>query len=133
TVAILWVGVASADRFPPDPVEALRQTLKAPARTAAARAEALDKEIQELRTISDLRRALLLQEWRDEEEPLDDAVRKVDLARRNQVAQRFEEEVKKVLTQGPVTSQLAVAQMLGDQVLGEIAQSPRAARIRSNI
>src|SRR5207244_1375642 len=80
--AVGWMGVASADRFPPDPGEALRQTLKAPARNPKAREEALAKQIQELRTIGDLRRALLLQDWRDEEE-LDEAVRKVDQAARN--------------------------------------------------
>jgi HEAT repeat protein len=132
-LAILWVGVASADRFPSDPVEALRQMLKAPARNPAARAEALAKGIKELRNLGDLRRALLLQEWRDEEE-LDEALRKVDATNRSQVAKRFEEEVKDVLAHGTVTGKLAIAQMLGDQVLGEISQSAaRSSRIRSNV
>ncbi|MCI0455763.1 MAG: HEAT repeat domain-containing protein [Gemmataceae bacterium] len=130
--AILWGGVASADRFPPDPVEGLRQILKPAGSKPAARAAALDKQIPNLRTLSDLRRALLLQDWRDEDE-FDDAIRKVDQVSRNQVLKRFEEGVREVLARGTVSAQLAVVQMLGDQVLGEISASPRGSRIRGNV
>src|SRR5262245_66215258 len=56
------LGPARADSFGPDPVEALRRALE-PIRPAA-RKETLEARAKELRTLSDLARALLLREWR---------------------------------------------------------------------
>src|SRR5437016_825410 len=72
-VFLLLAGTARADRFPTDPVEDLRQALKYD-RTAPIQKEVLDfrrkiltKKIapDALRTIGDMGRALLLQDWRD--------------------------------------------------------------------
>src|SRR5262249_48310376 len=80
---------ASADRFPPDPVEDLRQALKSTLREPAVRERAITKKAEALRTLSDLRRALTLQEWKDDDP--DQKIADVDLPVRKKVADRFEQ------------------------------------------
>jgi HEAT repeat protein len=130
--AVCWAGAASADRFPPDPVEELRQTLKAPVRDAAIRDRTLEKQLQALHTLGEMRRALLLQEWRDETD-FDESVQRVDQKHRGELVKRFEAQVREVLRRGDISGQLAVVQSLGEQILGQIGTSPRGDRIRNSI
>src|SRR5260370_11414795 len=67
-VMLVGAEIGLADRFPPDPVEELRHTLK----TAAFEADLaelqrdLPKRIEALRTVSDMYRALAVEEWPEE-------------------------------------------------------------------
>jgi hypothetical protein len=97
-----------AQRFPPDPVEALRQALRQDEK--APRDEAILKELKAnlekkaaaISSPGDLGRALLLQEWgaKGLDPVINDGIW-------NDLANRFEREVKGLLKRGDVTSQVA--------------------------
>lgn len=115
----LWTGAGLAQRFPPDPVEELRQALKVPVRDSvrnpdelAFRKNVLEKRIAALKSIGDLRRALQLQDWRDEDR--DEKVARVDQPLRAAVEERFQKGIHAVVKKGDAVGQLAVANMLGD-------------------
>jgi HEAT repeat protein len=132
-----------ADRFPPDPVVELRQLLrttrdelplrypevakaiegvKPDDRDAAIlnqRERLLAARVKALHTLPELRRALLLQNWQLAQpgEALSDMDRKY----RDQVADRFRAEVRRIFTgvkqilqEGDVESQLALLNMLAE-------------------
>lgn len=103
---------AAAQRFPPDPVEGLQRILKKADRDPAERKQLLTQQIEKLRTISDLRRALPLQEWRDDEN--DERFRNVDEPARLAIARRLEAELRAALLKGSVPMQVAAADMLAD-------------------
>jgi HEAT repeat protein len=112
---------AADQRFPADPVEQLRQVLKVPIRNPlqyperlTARQREADKHIQALHRLGDLRRALMLQEWRDSEQEVDDRIRETDRALRAEVAQKFRQAARDTLEQGDPTSRLAVVNMLSE-------------------
>src|SRR5262245_20303027 len=101
-----------ADAQPPrtDAVEAVRLALKAPVQDVAARARQLQQATGRLTTIPDLRRALTLQEWRDEDP--DGSIAAVDLAARTAVTQRFVNSVRDVLHHGDALRRLAATNLL---------------------
>jgi HEAT repeat protein len=125
------LGLARADRFPPDPVEELRQTLKTnfairdPAylrRLDAAKDETERRKIEDderdkvwakrvaaLHSIDDLRRALLLQEW-----PEDRGIGEEGPAIKNKtaIAKRFRTEIEQVLLHGTPVRQIAALNLL---------------------
>src|SRR5262249_61754881 len=78
-----------------DPVEELRQTLKAPTEDLAARDREVKQRLAMLRTVSELRRALVLGEWRDDD--LEAGLAAVDLPNRAALARRFEAGVGRPL------------------------------------
>jgi HEAT repeats len=94
------------------PVEELRLTLSAPVSDPAKRDWDLKERIAALQSLGDLRRALILREWRDEDK--DPKVAAVDRANRLVMAQCFEQAVRNVLTQGDETSRLAMLSMLAE-------------------
>src|SRR5437868_4333298 len=59
-----WIP-AAAQTVSADPVEELRQVLKGSGLDPAVREHDLQQRARALRTIADLRQALLLREWRD--------------------------------------------------------------------
>jgi HEAT repeat protein len=107
-----WNRPAQSQGTPADVVEELRRALKAPARDLAARDASLQKRVEALRTINDLRRALLLLEWRDEDP--EDGIAAVDRPHRAMVARRFALAVREVLERGDGTSRLAVLHVLAE-------------------
>jgi HEAT repeat protein len=112
--AVLCGGaaVALADRFPPDPVEALRQVLNARAVPSKAREKALQAAIEDLRTLGQMRRALALQEWGDTDP--DETIAAVDQPARKELATRFEQGVRAALTAADPTTRRAAADMLAE-------------------
>jgi HEAT repeat protein len=105
---LLCAGMSLADRFPPDPVEELRQALRAPALERN-----LGQRVEALRRLGDMRRALALQEWHTETGGSDELA----VAERQALlllVERFKKEVHRVLKQGTTDGQLAVMVMLAE-------------------
>src|SRR5437660_2481380 len=111
-ILITLCGLSSTKvrALPPDPVEELRQSLKAPVLETAERDRNLRAQIRALSGINDLQRAVSLRDWRDEDP--DDKVAAVDLANRAEVCRAFEQAVRDVLHHGDAASRLAVMNML---------------------
>src|SRR5262245_7974110 len=105
--------LAGALSAAPDPVEELRQVLRSEAATAEQREKALKGLIDRLRGMGDLRRALMLSEWKE-----------TDAAARAQIAQRFVKQVEDVVAdlefkddqerKRKATARLAVANMIAE-------------------
>ncbi len=114
-LAVVLCGSAWASAEAParDSVQKLLDTLQSPGRDPSAHEELLAQRVKALRGITDLRRALLSQDWRDEDE-FDDAIRKIHHSQRTAVAKRFESAVRDLLQRGDATSRMAVAQMLSE-------------------
>jgi HEAT repeat protein len=134
-VALGSVNWAWADRFPPDPVEALRQALrqdKDGGKTKAGedfRKENLDKQIAALRSPGDMSQALLLSEWQDTS--LDPTVGRVDQRARELLANRFKDEIRRLLTKGDAPARLAAAGLVGDTAALARAHSVQAAALEA--
>jgi hypothetical protein len=112
-----WPAGAFAGRFPPDPVEDLRQALQQPgtAEGADLRQALLEKRAKALRSASDLARALLLREWQDESDI--ERVRVADRTVREAIARQFDAAVKEIFDHGDTASKIAVAQMIGEMAV----------------
>jgi HEAT repeat protein len=116
-MGLLGGGPARADRFPPDPVAELREALRTtpldPTKfpdELTYRRETLTKRINALRTVSDLQRALMLNDWLDE----DPAIRAVDNPIRAEVSKRLQDTLRAALESTNPTSQLAAANLIGE-------------------
>jgi HEAT repeat protein len=115
---IVLLVLAYADAAPPDPVEGLRDALRLPVRDSGNKAERdyreanLQKRVKALKTIDEMREALLLQEWRDEDR--DNLVAAVDMTVRGQLAQRFLNSLLTVLAKGTPLRKQAAAAMIGE-------------------
>jgi HEAT repeat protein len=95
---------------PPDAVQSLREVLNAPAVNPVERERALRRELQALVGIHDLRAAVALREWRDQDP--DEQIAAVDRVQRGVVAHAFECAVRDVLRNGDSMSRLIVMDML---------------------
>jgi HEAT repeat protein len=94
--------------------KALRMTVEDVAKDSAdlkARKASLAKATQELRTVTDMYRALSLTEWRDE--TLEPALAEVDREAREELAKRMEESLRRLLAEGSTTSRLSAAAFIG--------------------
>lgn len=123
-------GSARADRFPPDPVEALKNALAVPIRDPernkaelTAREKTLTELIAHLKTIGDMRRALTLLEWKDED--TEAAIGEVDRKARDGLADRLVNALKRVLQRGQPADQLAALALLGEMGISEREGSNR--------
>jgi HEAT repeat protein len=132
-VAVLLGLTLAARAVPPvDPVEELRLNLRAKDESEAAlknREAKLRKDIAALRTLSDLRRALALTEWRDRDKgERDPDVSLVDRKVRTLVGQRFIAGVKAIVTKGDSRADpnVAVARVAVARMLGEMGADIRA-------
>lgn len=121
-IAVLAVGW-SRSAPPVDPVEELRQALKVQIRDAVKNPDELDfrkrtltRWINALQTIGEMRRALLLQEWRDEGES-DPNVVAIDRPLHGEIAKRLEAALRAVLDKGNAPSRLAAVNLIGDMGL----------------
>jgi len=139
-----------ADRFPPDPVDELRQALRMTMPELARRDPAFakllvdakpeelpklfqaEKErilaecIQALHSLSDLRRALILREWTTQETELPEEGLSPNQKYHLMVAQRFQNEVRRVLHGGDAVARLAVMAMLSEKGAEARASEERA-------
>lgn len=107
---LLGTAIGRADRFPPDPVEELRQALRAPAPDRD-----LKQRVLALRTVADMRRALTLQEWRPQTGGLfGEAPVSPERPAHQVLIERFKEAAHQVLKQGTADERLAVMSMLAD-------------------
>jgi HEAT repeat protein len=93
-----------------DPVERLRLILEEPCSDPAKQDRDLKQQIWALESLGDLRRAIELREWRDDE--ANPKVAAIDRPNRLALAYRFEQNVRNVLHQGDEASCLAVLNML---------------------
>jgi HEAT repeat protein len=106
---------------PPDPVEELRQALpmrpedmrKATPAILQHRDETLKKLAKQLQTVSELRRALALSEWK-EQPSKDKALVQIETAVRNDIGARFKLAIERIVEDGDSTSRLAVANMIAE-------------------
>ncbi len=111
-IGLSWLGPGLAQVLPTEPVQELRLVLKSPVQDPVERDRGLKEALNKLSSISDLRNALLLHEWRDGDP--DERVAAVDRAHRVVVAWRFEQAVHDVLQHGETTSRLALLNMLAE-------------------
>jgi len=110
--SLLPVGAAAAD-----PIEDLRQALRIPIRDSTNKEElqarkALLEKRASLLTIGDLRRALLLTEWRDEDR--DEAIAAIDRDVKRQVATRLIDSLKGLMERGNTPARLAAIIQVGE-------------------
>ncbi|HEV3081816.1 MAG TPA: HEAT repeat domain-containing protein [Gemmataceae bacterium] len=141
---LFFAGLSSAAPFPPDPVDELRgelgsslQDLRFRFPELARKLEGLDadkerpilnqkrenllmEKIAALRTIPQMRRALMLNAWRLEEDR--DEMAPVDRKVRQALVERLQKQVRSLLQQGNVTDQLAVINIIAE--MGPSARNP---------
>jgi HEAT repeat protein len=110
--AAAFTGPALPQSSQADPVESLRQLLRANPTDLTARQRGLNERVGALQELGDVCRALSLLEWRDED--LDPAVAAVDLAARATLVERFEPMVRAELRLADARRQLAAAKLLAD-------------------
>lgn len=123
-VAALTCHLASDNvaRASDDPVEDLRRTLSVGGPIEDSTAEALEfrkSKIQEsvdrMRTIGQLRRALVLDEWKvDPNRVVSDGIRAVDLEMRRMVGDRLKASLEKMASTGNANARLAVANLISE-------------------
>jgi HEAT repeat protein len=113
TAALVGSGaltdIASGQR-PADPVERLRSVLKAINQDVERRDEAIKEQIDQLSGLGDLRLALALPEWRDQDSDL--RVAGIDSRNRALVAKKFGTEVREQICKGDANQSLAAVTML---------------------
>jgi HEAT repeat protein len=119
-------GGAQAQRFPPDPVDELRQALRNDhdAKDEAAlkyRANVLEKRTAALNNLGDMSQALLLLDWRYED--FDERVAKIDQRAWDDLAKRFKDRILEVMKNGEPARRWAAANLIGE--MGQRSQQIR--------
>lgn len=104
-------SLAWGQQTSPDPVEVLAQVLKSPVRNLQRREVALAAQIDRLTRVDELRRALLLPDWRDQDP--DEAIAAVDHRYRGMVMTHFEEAVHQAL-HSEIATRVETLKMLMD-------------------
>jgi len=112
--AALVLGPAprAHSQAPADPVEQLRQALSAPADDLLDRDRRTKACLGELRSLSELRKAVVLREWRHRHP--DAKLAAVDQENREALAERFRQATRQVLAGRDPASALAALEMLGE-------------------
>jgi HEAT repeat protein len=129
-VTLCAAAAAGAEPAPSDPVNQLREALRAgrdadpSAAALASREDNVKLRADALTRLSDLGRALLLEEWRDDKRDPDASP--VDREVRAKLATRFRSGVQEVLRKGDTIRRAAAANLVGD-----IATHTRAGHDRS--
>jgi HEAT repeat protein len=120
-LALMIAGLAQAT--PVDPVESLRQALRLAVRDSSKNPEELtfrranlQKKLDGIKTIGEMRRALILQEWRDEDR--DDKVVEIDRPLRVELAKRFETALNRALKDVDLDTKIAAINVIGEMGLG---------------
>jgi HEAT repeat protein len=104
-----------------DPVEELREALRLEDASSPNdfmldfRRTNLDAKIKALKTIGELRRALALEEWKEEPgQGRSEALRLIDEQKRKEVGQKLQQAIRSVVDKGPPNAKLAVANMIAE-------------------
>jgi HEAT repeat protein len=108
-----WLGSVRGQNPNSDPVEGIRQILRATNLDTRTREQYLRQQAEQLRGITELRQAVGLQEWRDQDAA--SGLAAVDLAIRENLCRRFEQEVRTILRQGDSTTKSVVLNILSEQ------------------
>jgi HEAT repeat protein len=108
----LLLGAAIAAAAPPDHVAGLRAALGEPVRDLAWRDRVVRDWLQAPHGLSELGRALVLREWRDED--VDPDIAAVDRRNRAALQERFQKAARAVLDHGDPLSQEAAADLLAE-------------------
>jgi HEAT repeat protein len=120
-------GFARSQAPAADPVERLRRVLQT--NTEAADRDRLTRECLEgLRSLSELRRALTLAEWRDRNP--ESTLGSVDLANRAKVAERLQQAFRQVFARHEATSAAVAVGMLADMANAARTAGDSAAYLR---
>lgn len=126
----LTAGIMAADRVAGDPVHDVREALRVPVRDPMKnpgeleyRQKNVGKRIDALKNLGDMRRAIVLQEWRDEDR--EEAIAKVDRELRGRVIDRLAKGLRAVMQKGDPASQQAAAEMLADIGVGVRGNLPK--------
>lgn len=135
TLAVLCSGTAVGQNQAPttDPVEQVRWTLQHRVKPTERELE-LVRWSKQLATITSLRQALALSEWRDDEP--DPYLAPIDGQARLVLIKRFEERLHAVLQGHDATRQLAAARLLGEmgiQVRGKKGQTSLTATLAPDL
>jgi HEAT repeat protein len=117
----VWAGAVLAQHAPPDPVEALSRDLKIkvldPQNQEALkfRERSLQRDVQELRSINELRRALQLQAaWSDDQAGAVAEVQVIDRKYRELIADRFRQQLTRMMKSGDPLAEMAAADLLNE-------------------
>jgi HEAT repeat protein len=113
TTAALGQGTARAQAPYAESVEGVRQILRATNLDPRMREQYLRQQIEQVRGVAELRQALGLVEWRDQETAA--AIGAIDQNFRGVLCRRFEQEVHTHLRQGDATTRSVVLNMLAEQ------------------
>src|SRR5581483_5626285 len=112
TVFLIGSALACAQESARDPVEALDQVLRNKIHDIGERDRHTTRLLDSLRGLPELRKALMLQSWRDDD--LDDNLLKVDRKNRSALATTFRRDVHHALRTGTSLQRLATVQMLAE-------------------
>jgi HEAT repeat protein len=114
---LLYLG--SPLRGANDPIEDLRRDLGVRVydpggnpEALAARRKTLTADIAQLRGVGDMRKAAMLNEWRDQDE--DRAIATIDRAARDGLMHKLRQVLRDAMKSGDQTARLAAATMVGD-------------------
>jgi hypothetical protein len=131
-----WLPAVRAQRATADPVDELRRALQVPKRFSLdpvelneqldSRRRYLQERVARLRTIGDMRRALELQGWKDED--LNPAVADVDWPIRDELANRLEDALREALRRPNTPGRLAAI-----AAISEMNAKVRGPGIRSRV
>lgn len=131
-----WLPAAWAQHTTADPVDELRRALQVPKRFSLdpvelseqldSRRRYLQERVARLRTIGDMRRALELQGWKDED--LNPAVADVDWPIRDELANRLEDALREALRRANTPGRLAAI-----AAISEMNAKVRGPGIRSRV
>lgn len=120
TTLLVAIAVSRAEAAPADPVEDLRLALQSefgeptPLVLEFRRAN-LQKKVDALKTIGELRRALSLKEWEDPSRVVvNKAVREIDTQMRTLVAARLTKGIQDAVAKGDANARLAVANLIAE-------------------
>jgi HEAT repeat protein len=105
---------------PADAVADLDKDLQIPLRDPQNQEElaslkrTLEMRIQALRSAGELRDALQLSGWRDQDQGEDEGVARIHRALRSEIQKRFEQTIRNTLKEGDATKRLAAVYLLGE-------------------
>lgn len=130
-------GRALCDALPPDPVAEFREALKVdrdPIRDAEGvrfRRANLTKKAEAIKSLGDISRALLLQEWRTDVKEANVAA--VDLDVQEMLARKFEQGAKQIFARGTDLEKVAAANLIGETAAAARALGPKTMYIRQKV
>jgi HEAT repeat protein len=80
----------------------------------AFRRENLNKKASQLKSIAELRRALMLADWREETSSSDDPIFLIDVEIRRQIGERFKEAIRRDIERGTAKQRMVAVRAIAD-------------------